>query len=139
MSLFHSMRADARQRVGGAPDLSPLLGTWINVNPQTECIVKLVATENGDGLRVHAYGAGFPEPIDWGEVEATPYVAGGTTEGGGFLARYDLGAVETVLVTNQKLGVLVIQSYTRFKDGSGRLGYFAREFFRAARRTDQGA
>jgi hypothetical protein len=48
---------------------------------------------------------------------------------GGFHAFYNHEGIETHLVANQKLGILVIQSYTRYVDGSGRTSHFAREFF----------
>ena len=123
------MRADGRQLVEGESDLSPLLGDWVNSNPQTDYISKLsVARQNG-ALVVHIYGANSPEPIDWGEAKAIAYVTGGTLDIIGFHARYDFGEIETFLAANQKLGILVIQSYTSFKDTSGRMNHFAREFF----------
>jgi hypothetical protein len=123
------MRADTLRR-GGTADPGPLLGSWINVNPATDHLVRVDVEAAGAGLRLRVYGSGSPEPVDWGETAATPYAAGDAVEAGGFLARYALGAVETSLAANQKLGILVIQSYTSFHDGSGRRAYFAREFFR---------
>ena len=129
MVAMSFMRADTLARAGET-DLRPLLGRWINVNPATDCLVRVDVEAVGARLRLHAYGSGDPEPIDWGETEGTPYAAGSSAAAGGFLARYALGAVETWLVANQKLGILVIQSYTSFHGGSGRRAYFAREFFR---------
>ena len=129
MALTRYMRADSRQVIGGSPDLSPLLGTWLNTNPVTDHICRMVILERGGRLIIHAYGADLPEPIDWGEIEATPYTSGKSLEAGGFHAAYDFGEIETHLASNQKLGILVIQSYTSFKDGSGRQSYFTREFF----------
>jgi len=37
--------------------------------------------------------------------------------------------METQVAANLKYGVLVIQSYNRFRDDSGRPSYFTREFF----------
>jgi hypothetical protein len=129
MDAVSFMRADRLAR-GGTTDLGPLLGRWVNVNPATDHLVRLDVEAAGAGLRLRAYGSGDPEPVDWGETTAAPYAAGSAAAAGGFLARYALGAVETWLVANQKLGILVIQSYTSFHDGSGRRAYFAREFFR---------
>lgn len=130
MDRVSYMRADARRRPAGEVDVSCLLGDWINVNPGTDYLVRLEAAESGGALRIRAYGSGSSSPVDWGEVEATPYVAGSGLEAGGFHARYSFEAAETFLAANQKLGILVIQSYTSFRDGSGRPAYFAREFFR---------
>jgi len=132
MDLVSLTRADAK-RQSGPTDLAPLLGRWVNVNPATDYLVRVdvAAGETaGAGLRLRVYGAGDGGPVDWGEGEATPYAAGGATEAGGFHARYALGPVETHLAANQKLGILVIQSYTSFHDGSGRRAHYAREFFR---------
>jgi hypothetical protein len=125
-----TMRADSKQLVGIPPNLTPLLGTWINANPATDYIAKIIVTERSGVLVVRAYGSSLPYPVDWGEAEASAYVLGGAAKAAGFHARYDFGALRTELAANEKLGILVIQSYTLFNDGSGRLGHFAREFFR---------
>jgi hypothetical protein len=128
MNNVHYMKADLE--IGpGKPDISPLIGTWVNTNPATRYITKLLVGERDGALTTRIYGAGSPEPVDWGEVEANPYVSGGSTDAVGFHTSYDFGAVETSLAANYKLGILVIQSYTRYKDQSGRLDHFSREFF----------
>jgi hypothetical protein len=124
------MRADLRQASGTAPDLSQLVGRWVNVHPRTDYIERLSVAESDGGLVLRVYGAGDSGPVDWGEVAATPYVAGGRLEAGGFHACFEPGPVKTWLAANQKLGILVIQTYTSFADGSGRLPHFSREFFR---------
>lgn len=123
------MRSDSKQVVDASPDLSPLLGTWVNTNPNTDYISKLIVIRRSDRIFVHVYGSHTPTVIDWGEVEAVPYMTSGAVEAVGFNARYDFGEIETLLASNQKLGILVIQSYTSFKDASGRMNHFAREFF----------
>jgi hypothetical protein len=126
---FVYMRSDAKQMVGVKADPSPLLGSWTNTNPETDYISRIIIRELNGDLVVHAFGASSPEPVDWGEAKAAPYVAGSTRECTGLYARYEFESVETHLAANQKLGILVIQSYTSFKDGSGRLSHYAREFF----------
>lgn len=124
------MRADLRQPTGGAPDVSSLLGRWVNVHPRTDYIVRLTVESRGDGLVLRIQGAGDAGPVEWGEVAATPYVAGRKRQAGGFHAAFEPEGLRTWLAANEKLGILVIQSYTSFTDGSGRLAHFAREFFR---------
>ncbi len=46
-----------------------------------------------------------------------------------FSAVYDFGFEEVRLQANVKLGVLVVASFNRFRDESGRSNYFGREFF----------
>ncbi len=114
----------------GRPDLSPALGTWFNCNLGTGEILSLTLTEGDDGLILRAYGAGDPSPRDWGESPALPFVSSlGSREVSGFTARYDFGFMETQIAANLKYGVLVIQSYNTFRDGTGRPAYFCREFF----------
>lgn len=132
-------RADAAQTVPGPIDAAPLAGDWINFKSNTSYIVRAAVHHAEGRLYVRVWGAGPDGPIDWGEVEATPFVAGTGRAAGGFSARFVLGQVETQLATNEKFGVLVIQSYTRFLDGSGRRAHCSREFFRRKDRTPAAA
>jgi hypothetical protein len=114
----------------GRPDLSPALGTWLNCNLNTGEIVSLTLEEGDDGLILRAFGAADPSQRDWGGTAAVPHVSSlGSREVSGFTARYDFGFMETQIAANLKYGVLVIQSYNTFRDGSGRPDYFVREFF----------
>ena len=123
------MRADTQLPTEGTADLSELLGTWINADPETDDIIRFILAGQNDTFTVQVYGANTPEPIDWGEVEATPFVVGATLQGAGFSARYAFDSAETLLAANYAKGVLVIQTFTTFKNGSGRPNYFSREFF----------
>lgn len=123
------MKADQRPSAKEPLDLSPLIGDWVNTKPDSSYLVRVVLTEQDGRLLLRVYGANEPEPVDWGEIEAVPYAAGTSHMTGGFDAFYNLDRIETHLVANQKLGILVIQSYTRYVDGSGRTSHFAREFF----------
>jgi hypothetical protein len=114
----------------GRPDLSPALGTWFNCNLNSGEIVSLTLEEGNDGLILRAFGAADSSQRDWGETAALPHVSSlGSREVSGFTAHYDFGFMETQIAANLKYGVLVIQSYNTFRDGSGRPDYFVREFF----------
>lgn len=134
METLKYVRANDRLAAGdaspGVVDWDGTLGTWHNTDPETGEIQQIILSEDQGTLRIHAFGACRPALCDWGEVEATPHVAhlAGETLAG-FEARYDFGFMETVLAANVKRGILVIQSYNTFKDGSGRASYFTREFF----------
>jgi len=124
------MRSDRHYSSGGTARLDRLLGTWINTNPATDHICKLVVRSGEDGrFYVRLFGAGATAPVDWGEIGGRPVVTGETWEGVGFHASYDFDDVQVLIVSNYAKGVLVIQSYSRFCDGSGRPDYFTREFF----------
>src|SRR5262249_36810108 len=131
---MRSVRLNDRYPEGAEPqgraDLGPTLGTWFNCDQRTGEIRSLTLVERDGGLVLRAFGAGDSGTIDWGETPATPYVSSLTSRAvNGFEAHYDFAFAETHVAANIKYGVLVIQSYTRFLDGSGRPSYFTREFF----------
>jgi hypothetical protein len=113
-----------------SPEVNSLEGTWFNADLLTGEIRKVVLSIRNGDVVVRAFGADGAATVDWGEAQATPYVDRlGSTQVTGFFAEYDLGFVRTRMATNVKYGVLVIQSYNEFTDGSGRASYFTREFF----------
>jgi hypothetical protein len=118
---------EARQPV----DVALLLGTWINTNAATAGIIKAVVMRDNCDLSLRVFGAGEPEPYDWGEVTIKAVFADAICSGSAisFTAEYDFGFLETELQTNLSKGLLIITSLNSFKDGSVRSDYFAREYF----------
>jgi hypothetical protein len=115
---------------GGISDVSVMLGTWYATDKQTGGIVRMVLEGAPGDLTVHSFGAGSPEPHDWGTVPAVPYAAGVASSAGmAFSATYDFGFAEALLAAYSKGGILVLDTFNVFKDGSGRSNYFSREFF----------
>ena len=116
--------------ISTALDLSVLLGDWRNTN-QRGGIERIVCEPAGhDRLTVRCYGRTEPEPRDWGAVEAPVFAfTFDSTQAGAFLAIFDLGFLEVRLQANVKAGVLVVATFNRFNDASGRSNYFEREFF----------
>jgi hypothetical protein len=111
--------------------LPSLIGTWVNVNPATQDIVKVVLTSSGGGLGVHAYGACVPTPCDWGQVTGQAYsasVAGGTAIA--FTANYQFGFKRTILTGHLNGEQLVVDDFNVFEDGSGRAAYFTEGTFK---------
>jgi hypothetical protein len=114
--------------VGLAPE--GMEGLWFNSDPATGEISKIVIAVRNQEIFLRAFGANRPEPMDWGEALAKPYVDRiGSTIITGLAADYDFGFMKTRLAGNIKYGTLVIQSYNEFCDASGRPAYFMREFF----------
>jgi hypothetical protein len=107
-------------------DLSILLGDWRNTNAEGG-IARIVCEPAGDGrMIIHCYA----NLKDWGNADASVFAL--TFDGrqaGAFSAVYDFGFEEVRLQANVKLGVLVVASFNRFRDESGRSNYFGREFF----------
>ncbi|MDB5036140.1 MAG: hypothetical protein JWQ98_3381 [Chlorobi bacterium] len=130
MNSAKYMRGDTLVSTAGGGDLSPLVGTWTNTDTDTNHFMKVITSLAPDGaFSVRMFGVDDDALIDWGEADGTPFVTSATLQGVGFHARYDFGDAETLIAANQSKGVLVIQAYTMFKDGSGRPNYFSREFF----------
>jgi hypothetical protein len=113
-----------------SPCLASVVGAWFNTSPTTGEIARMVISEREGSLLLNVETAGSTKRIAWPETRAIPYTASlGSPEVIGFDAHCDLTFMETHLAANIKYGVLVVQSYNRFKDGSGRGAYFTREFF----------
>ena len=111
--------------------LDRLPGIWLNTNSASRGIVKIIVEARGPGLVVRSFGAGDPDACDWGEVEADHIYASSISSrvAAGFSAWYRFGFSETHLQANWNQGLLVLASFTTFKDGSQRSNYFSREFF----------
>jgi hypothetical protein len=106
-------------------DMSPLLGSWTNSNPQTELIKRFTLGKKGRAFTIHAYGAAAP--FDWGETEVVPYMDNiGELA---FHAIYDLKTVHSLLAANTNKGLIIIAAFNRFKNGSERSNFLCREFY----------
>jgi len=115
-------------------DPAPLVGTWVNFDTASRGLARVVVSGDGAGgsgnLRVRAFGAGSPAPVDWGEVAGEPFADGVTLQAAvGFTAVYGFGGMRVMLASYLNKRLLVVDAYTRFHDGSGRAGYFARDHF----------
>jgi serine/threonine-protein kinase len=56
-----------------APTVGPAKydGTWVNDDPNTRGITRLIITNSGDAITVHGYGACVPSDCDWNTRTAT--------------------------------------------------------------------
>jgi hypothetical protein len=115
----------------GVPlDASAILGTWYATDLDAGGVVRLVLSASDGELLVRVFGAGEPEPQDWGENPATPYgasVTASTTMA--FSAVYYFDFLTVLLAAYAKQGILVLDTFNTFTDASGRANYFSREFF----------
>ena len=125
--------AQIRDRVRadeGPLDLSAFPGTWVNSNPETSGIARVLMTQEGGRLRLQVYAIGPEGLIDWGTVDVKPFTATPSARAGtGFTCRYDFGFAETELKAMLLKGLMVLAQLHRFNDGSGRADYFVREYF----------
>ncbi|MBZ5505852.1 MAG: hypothetical protein LAO78_10225 [Acidobacteriia bacterium] len=111
--------------------LDGLSGVWVNTNSASRGITKVVIAVQAANLVVRVFGAGDPDPYDWGEREAEHLYANSISSHAatGFTVRYLFEYSEIELQANWNQGLLVLANFTVFKDGSKRSNYFSREFF----------
>jgi hypothetical protein len=110
---------------------SEIFGNWLNTNPHSTGITRLrIDPDGNDGARLWAWGARLPQPAEWGMVPAMLFSLSSESRlAGAFSARYEADGMAVALQANIKQGVLVVASFTEFKDDSGRSNYFHREFY----------
>jgi hypothetical protein len=117
---------------GTTGQLNPagLQGTWINSNPDTNGIARMVMSESNGKLSLQVFAIGPEGLIDWGKSEVSVFAATPSSRvGAGFTCLFDLGFVETRLQGSIVKGLLVLAQFHTFKDDSNRVDYFVREYF----------
>jgi hypothetical protein len=113
-------------------DLSAFPGIWVNSNPDTNGIARLLMSEVDGKLSVQVYAIGPDRLIDWGTAEASIFTATPSSQvGAGFTCLFDFGFAETRLQASIVKGLIVLAQFHSFKDESGRADYFIREYFAA--------
>lgn len=111
-------------------DLSPFVGSWTNTKEGTGQLPKVVLRAEDKTLYMRAFAAGRDGMIDWGESVCEVFaenIYDGTAIA--YITAFSFDEIDVEITANVKLGVLVVQTYTKFKDGSKRLNYYAREFY----------
>ena len=116
-------------QIAASLDLSVLLGDWRNTNAQGRITRLVCRIGDAEPMAVQAWGDG-EETNGWGTVAAPVFAfTFDANEAGAFSAVFAPGYGEVHMQANVKLGVLVVASFNRFTDRSGRSNYFDREFF----------
>lgn len=111
-------------------DPKPLLGHWINSNPDTNSIARINITESNGKLQLQVFAVGPDGLIDWGPASAEVFASGPASgTGAGFMCTYDFGFAEARFQAMIMKGLLVLAQFHTFKDDSQRAGYFLREYF----------
>lgn len=114
----------------GRVDASALIGTWVNSNPDSNGIARMVMSESNGNLTLQVWAIGPDGLIDWGMAGVTVFASGPSSRiGAGFTCSYDFGFVETRLQAMILKGLIVLAELHSFKDGSKRANYFVREYF----------
>lgn len=114
----------------GPMDLSGLPGIWINSNPDSNGIARLVISEADEKVSSQVYAIGPDGLIDWGAADLAVFTSRPNSRvAAGFTCLYDFGFVETRLQGMIMKGLLVLAQLHSFKDESRRADYFVREYF----------
>lgn len=112
-------------------ELSALVGTWINSNPDTHSVALVKASGANGKLSVQVSAVGAEGLIDWGPVNADVFAATPQSQAGaGFTCRYVFDHGETRLQGMIMKGLLVLAQFHLFNDDE-RESYFLREYFAA--------
>jgi len=113
-----------------ALDLAPLAGVWRKTNEAPQWIDRLVVRIDGGRAIVRVFGSAPPSRDDWGEspAEATYAGAADSSKASAFLARYAFDDCDVDVEANVNLGLLVVATFVRWRDGL-RSDAFTREFF----------
>jgi len=111
-------------------DTQALPGVWINSNPNTTGIARMVMAESDGQLSLQVFAVGPEGLIDWGSAEVRVFAGLPTSKvGAGFTCNFDFGFAETELQGMIMKGLLVLAQFHRFKDNSNRADFFVREYF----------
>jgi hypothetical protein len=123
-------RVEIDPAAAGEIKTAALVGTWVNSNPEANGIGRMVLTAKDGRLSIQVFAIGPQGLIDWGNADVTPFSASPTSRAGaGFTSRFDFGFAETRLQGMIMKGLLVLAEFHSFKDESGRVPYFVREYF----------
>jgi len=107
-----------------------LIGTWVNSNPDTTGIARMVVEELDGQLTMRTLAVGPEGVIDWGTSRLVVYGSSPSSDvAAGFACRYDFGFAETLLQGMLLKGLMVLAQIHSFKDDSDRVPFFVREYF----------
>ena len=111
-------------------DSQALPGVWINSNPNTNGIARMVMSDSGGKLSLQVFAVGPDGLIDWGSTDVKTFAGLPTSRvAAGFTCLFDFGFAETELQGMIMKGLLVLAQFHRFKDDSKRADYFVREYY----------
>jgi hypothetical protein len=107
--------------------LAQFAGDWTNVDSNTAGITTLSISVSGTSASIHAWGKCHPTDCDWGDVQAVAFAPDVSSDlasqAQALTALFDAGFSETTLFIRPQGNRLSVQSYTHFKDNSGRSNY----------------
>jgi hypothetical protein len=116
-----------------AQTLASYAGDWVNIDPASRSLAKISVAVSGANVTIHPWGSCTPL-CDWGVLPATPYAPNVstsiTTTTKTMLAEYNTPAIKHVIEVELAGDVLIVETFVRFTDGSGRSSYTMTDKFR---------
>ncbi len=114
-----------------------ILGTWLNTNPHTKGITKIVVSRRGGNLYVKIWGKCHPTDCAWGEVKAYSF-AGSPSEDPGrhlkaLLALYKFRESERYVILNKPSGSILRVKVFNYYPLNERKNFVKSYTFRKAR------
>ncbi len=107
----------------------PWTGEWINVAADNPDMTRLIVSWDDEKLSIRAFAKCEPTDCDWGTTELRLCrVVGGESEVVAF-ARWDHGFQEAFVVLRMRNGQLATESFSIYKDESGRDCFVTSEMF----------
>ena len=106
--------------------VSDFLGNWINPDPSTSGITRIIVTPVGDNqVRVHVYGQCQPTDCDWGVRSGHSYAENpGSSDIRSITAEFNAGySSKTIILRRAPGGEMRFEVLTAFTDGSARNDY----------------
>jgi hypothetical protein len=108
---------------------SALIGTWNNCDAATRGLLRVVIAASGSAITVRAFGACTPTPCDWGTVPGLAYAADVSSSSAvAFTAHYKFSFKETIVTGVLDQRTLIVETFNRFTDGSGRSNYYSKAY-----------
>ena len=108
-------------------DAEPLAGLWVGADRHTMSVEAIDIVQRDGVCVLRVAGGDTAGARDWGEVEAMTHAAAvDKMVAIGATARYDFGFLDTTLTFFAKSGIIILCTFNRWKDGSGRADYFTR-------------
>lgn len=116
--------------MSAALDPTPLAGVWRKTNEAPQWIDRVVVHIDDGNAIVRIFGSAPPSPPDWGESRAeTIYAsAADSASASALVTRYAFDDCDVDVEANANLGLLVVATFIRWRDGI-RSDAFTREFF----------
>src|SRR5262245_44825768 len=110
-----------------------LTGTWLNSNPDTIGIERLIVSATDGKVSVQVSAVGTASLVDRASTLASLFAANPASPVcAGCTCAFDFGFAETQRQGMIMKGLLVLAQLHHFKDGSGRADYFVREYYALA-------